>query len=144
MHADYREKLMKTDERVDIHYAMKVENVMTRNVASCTPDASLADAAGLMWQHDCGVIPVVDERGKVAGVLTDRDICMFLAMNDRRASEVSVGEVMSRQIFVCSPESEVTEVLGIMKREQILRIPVVGNDGKLEGIVSLSDLVQTS
>jgi CBS domain-containing protein len=122
--------------------AMTVENVMTRNVASCSPNASLADAAGLMWEHDCGIIPVVDERRNVVGVVTDRDICMALAMNNHTASETPVSDVMSRQIFVCSPGSDVNEVLGIMKREQILRIPVVDNDSKLVGIVSLSDVVQ--
>ena len=122
--------------------AMKVENVMTRNVANCSPDASLADAAGRMWENDCGIIPVVDDRRNVVGVVTDRDICMALAMSNRKASETPVSDVMSRQIFVCSPDSDVTEVFGIMKREQILRIPIVDNDGKLIGIVSLSDLVQ--
>ena len=121
---------------------MRIKEVMTQNVASCGPDANVATAAGLMWQYDCGVIPVLDEKRVVVGVITDRDICMALAMNNRLASDVSVGEVMSKEVCVCSPESQVTEVLATMKRGQILRVPVTSKDGTLEGIVSLSDLVK--
>lgn len=123
---------------------MKVQDVMTRNVATCGNDATLAEAAGLMWEYDCGVIPIVDDQRRVVGVITDRDICMALALNNRLASEVSVGEVSSGRVFTGSPQSDVRELLTTMKSEQILRVPVVEQDGTLVGIVSLSDLVQRS
>jgi len=123
---------------------MKVQDVMTRNVATCGTDATLAQAAGLMWEYDCGVIPIVDDQRRVVGVITDRDICMALALNNRTATEVSVCEVSSRKVFTGSPQSDVGELLTTMKSEQILRVPVVEQDGTLVGIVSLSDIVQRS
>jgi CBS domain-containing protein len=121
---------------------MKVQDVMTRNVATCGTSDNLATAAGLMWEYDCGVVPIVDDERKVVGVITDRDICMALALNNRLASEVSVREVASGRVFTGSPQADVRELLSTMKSQQILRVPIVESDGTLIGIVSLSDLVQ--
>ena len=104
---------------------MKIQRVMTRDVASCSPESSLAAAAGLMWQFDCGIIPVIDGNHKVVGVITDRDICMALAMNNRRASEIAVGETMSGEIFACSADDDIDRALAIMQRGRVLRLPVV-------------------
>ena len=123
---------------------MKVQDVMTRNVATCDTVATLAEAAGLMWEHDCGVIPIVDDQRRVVGVITDRDICMALALNNRLASQISVSEVSSGRVCTGSPQSDVRDLLATMKREQILRVPVIEQDGTLVGIVSLSDIVQRS
>jgi len=120
---------------------MRVQNVMTNNVAVCSPDTSLAAAAGLMWRYDCGVIPVIDEGQKVVGVITDRDICMAVAMNNRFASEMVTGEVISGEVFACSPEDEVSEALATMQRRQVLRLPVVSQDGALQGILSMNDIM---
>ena len=65
---------------------MKIRDVMTKAVASCRPETHLAAAGALMWETDCGVLPVVDERRQVTGVLTDRDVCIALTTNDRRPS----------------------------------------------------------
>ena len=123
---------------------MKVQDVMTRNVATCGPDATVAAAAGLMWKYDCGIIPIVDDQQCVIGVVTDRDICMALALNNRLASEVLVKEVSSGQVFSGSPQSDVKDLLSTMRSQKVLRVPVVDKDGKLVGIVSLSDLVRNS
>lgn len=120
---------------------MKVRNIMSSDVAACGPDTSLAAAAGLMWQYDCGVIPVIDNNQKVVGVITDRDICMAAAMKNRIASEIAVGEVMSGEVFACSPDDEVDQALATMQRRQVLRLPVVNQDGALQGILSMNDIV---
>jgi CBS domain-containing protein len=114
---------------------------MTSNVATCRPEINLAAAAGLMWRYDCGVIPVVDGNQKVVGVITDRDICMAVAMNNRFASEIAVGEVISGEVFACSPDDEVSQALATMQRRQVLRLPVVNQDGTLQGILSMNDIV---
>jgi CBS domain-containing protein len=114
---------------------------MSSDVAACTPDSSLAAAAGLMWQHDCGVIPVIDENQKVVGVITDRDICMAAATNNRFASEITVDEVMSGKVFACSPDDEIGQALATMQRMQVLRLPVVNQAGALQGILSMNDIV---
>ena len=69
---------------------MKVQEVMNRAVASCRPDTSLAAAAALMWEHNCGQLPVVNHEGKVSAVITDRDICIALGTRNQRACELKV------------------------------------------------------
>jgi predicted transcriptional regulator len=114
---------------------------MTSKVAACSPDTNLSAAAGLMWQYDCGVIPVIDGNQKVLGLITDRDICMAAAMSNRPASEIAVSEVISGEVFACAPEDEVSDALATMQRRQVLRLPVVDKDGALQGILSMNDIV---
>ena len=120
---------------------MKVNEIMTGKAMVCTPEASLAAAAMLMWEGDCGVLPVVADGEQVVGMITDRDICMAAAMRPRPASEIPVGEIMSRQVYSCSPEADVRDALKLMKEERVHRLPVVDADGTLRGLISLNDIV---
>ena len=120
---------------------MIVEDLMTREVEACRPADSLADAAGVMWRRDCGAVPVV-EGGAVAGIITDRDICMALATRRAYASEVSVGEVMSREVVSCTPEDDAEEALEVMRQRQLRRLPVVDGHGQLVGILSVADVLR--
>jgi CBS domain-containing protein len=124
--------------------AMKVlvEQLMTRDCRACGPDESLASAALRMWDADCGILPVVDG-GKVIGVITDRDICMALALKGARPNERSVGEVASATLWSCAPGDEVADALATMGRHRIRRLPVV-EGGRLVGILSLNDVVATA
>ena len=64
---------------------MKVRDLMTSRVRTCRPSTSLADVVSEMWEGDCGVLPVVNDEGRVIGMITDRDICIALATRDRFA-----------------------------------------------------------
>ena len=119
---------------------MKVAEVMTTNVKSCTADTNLAAVTQLMWENDCGVVPVVNERAEVVGILTDRDICIALGTRNQAASTLSAGDVMSRQLASCAPEDDCAEVLQTMARRRVRRLPVLAIGGVLVGIVSLNDL----
>ena len=119
---------------------MLVEDLMTSDVEACRPDSNLAEAAGVMWRKDCGAVPVVDEEGGVVGMITDRDICMALATRRQYASEVRVGEVMSRGVYTCTPEDDVKEALETMRGRRVRRLPVVNSQGNLAGIISLGDI----
>jgi len=120
---------------------MKVRDLMTKTVACCHSETNLAAAGALMWETDCGVLPVVDERRKVTGVLTDRDVCIALSTSDRRPSAMTVGEVSPPRAFVCGQDDDVHEALKIMQKHKIHRVPVVNKMGTLEGIVSMNDIV---
>jgi len=76
---------------------MKAEKIMTREVASCRPDDTLNDAARIMWERDCGFVPVTaeDSGGRVVGIVTDRDLCMAAYTRGQRLADIRVGEVMS-------------------------------------------------
>ena len=120
---------------------MKVRDMMTKDVYSCWPETTLATAAQIMWAKDCGALPVVGEDDCVVGVITDRDISIAVAMTPRGAAEITVGEVMSKPVCVCSPEDHVKDALNWMATAQVRRLPVIDQSGVVQGILSLSDIM---
>jgi CBS domain-containing protein len=123
---------------------MKVKELMTSNVKCCTLDTNLAAAAKIMWEGDCGALPVTDERGKLVGVITDRDICIAGATRSRTEGEIPVQDVISRALYTCAPGDDVRVVLETMRAQKVRRLPVVDHAGRLAGIVSLHDIALQS
>jgi CBS domain-containing protein len=101
----------------------------------------LADAAKLMWENDCGVLPIIKDGRKVIGLITDRDVCMASAMRDRNPSAISVEEVMTGQVYAVNPEENIDQALQLMQQHQIRRLPVINPEGELQGILSMNDIV---
>lgn len=120
---------------------MKVKEIMTPNAKAIWLTESLADAAKLMWENDCGVLPIIKDGQKVIGMITDRDICMAVAMRDTNPSSVSVEEVMTGQVYSVNPEDDVDQALQAMQEHKVHRLPVVNGEGELEGILSMNDIV---
>jgi CBS domain-containing protein len=120
---------------------MKVKEVMTPHAKAIWLTESLVDAAKLMWENDCGVLPVIKDGQKVIGMVTDRDICMAVAMRDTNPSGVSVEEVMTGQVYAIKAEDDVDQALQVMQEHKIRRLPVVNSEGELEGMLSMNDLV---
>lgn len=123
------------------HKAVRVRDVMTTDVTSCRPRATLASAVLAMNRADCRFLPVVDAAGRPVGVITDGDICLLGATNHRPLRDIFVHEVMTQPVSTCCLETDILEVLRIMRSQRIRHVPVVGEDGVLVGIVSLTDLV---
>lgn len=123
---------------------MRVEQLMARPVQCCRPEDTLARAAQLMWDHDCGCLPVVTGDGdmQVQGVITDRDICMCALFRAKPLHELRVGEAMAEQVKVCNPGSSLAKAEKIMREAQIRRLPVVDGQGRLVGMITLADLAQ--
>jgi CBS domain-containing protein len=122
---------------------MKVKDIMTTDVRTCTPAASVADAAHLMWDGDCGILPVVGD-GRLAGVVTDRDLFIALATRNAPAAELHVGDVATTKVVTCSPEDDVQTALASMKEARVRRLPVVGFGGAVLGILSMNDIVRAA
>ncbi|HET8580241.1 MAG TPA: CBS domain-containing protein [Nitrospiraceae bacterium] len=120
---------------------MKVRDIMTRDVQCCGPDTNLAVAAKMMWDSDCGVLPVLNVEGRVLGVITDRDICVAVATRNKLASEITVWEPVTGKACTCRDTDDIHTTLDIMKREKVRRLPVVDEDGLLQGMLSMNDLV---
>jgi CBS domain-containing protein len=114
---------------------------MTAKPLSCTTTTNLAAAVKLMWDGDCGVIPVTDESGKVVGMITDRDICIALATRNVQASQLTAGEVVSGTVHRCRPEDDVLAALQVMKDRRVRRLPVVDAQDRLVGLLSMNDVV---
>jgi len=120
--------------------AMRVKEVMTSDVKHCSLDTNLAAAARIMWEADCGAVPVTDDRGKVVGVITDRDICIAGATRSHREGEIPVRDVISKTLYACTPGDDLRAAMDTMKTQQVRRLPVLGQDGRLVGIVSIHDI----
>jgi CBS domain-containing protein len=120
---------------------MTVRDVLTERVATCQPGTNLAAASALMWENDCGVLPVLTETGELAGILTDRDICIALGTRNRLPSEITAREVMGSGPSICKPTDDIRSALQIMREAKVRRLPVVDENGVLEGVVSISDIV---
>src|SRR6185503_15486061 len=115
---------------------MNAQEIMTNDVKWCRLGTNLADAAKLMWDTDCGVLPVVNGSGQVVGMITDRDICMACATKSRAPSELTVFDAVSGKAHRCKTSDDVHTVMDMMKREQVRRLPVVDEEGALQGVIS--------
>jgi CBS domain-containing protein len=114
---------------------------MTRNVKFAGCNATLADVARVMAQNNVGIVPIVDYEKKVLGMITDRDICLAMATATRLASQMSVEKIMSRRVFSCGPDEDLDSALRTMQNRKVRRLPVVDEEGRLQGILSMDDVV---
>jgi CBS domain-containing protein len=119
---------------------MRVQDTMNKDVCFCSPETNAAAAAEIMWRRNCGALPVVDEGGRVVGIVTDRDLFIALGTSDLRPSELQVGDIMNRELALCNPSNDIRDALRTMGQRQLRRLPVVDETGALRGVVSLSDI----
>jgi len=123
---------------------MKTEILMSRNVRTCTPSDSLADAARIMWEADVGCLPVIDETHRPVAMITDRDICMAAYTRGVPLRDIAVSAAMSKGILSCSPDTTIADVERLMRHSQIRRVPVVDLAGALVGIITIGDIARHS
>jgi CBS domain-containing protein len=112
---------------------------MTRDVEVIGSDASLAEAASKMKDLDVGLIPVCDG-GELKGTLTDRDITVRATAEGCDPSNTRVSDIMSQDIVYCFEDQEIEEAISLMEAQQIRRLPILSQEKRLVGIVSLGDL----
>ena len=117
-----------------------VTSVMTANPACCTAETPLRDVARMMIDNDCGEIPVVDDRGVPVGVVTDRDITVRIVAEGRDTMNATAQDCMSTPAKTVREDSTLKDATSLMESAKIRRVPVVGDGGKLTGIVSLADI----
>ena len=117
---------------------MKVQDIMTRQVVGIEPGESVEVAARQLTHYNIGALPVT-ERGKLCGMITDRDLVTRCVAMGRPTTDVLVRDVMTRQVVTVSPDMDTAVAAHLMGRQQIRRLPVVEN-GKLCGMVSLADM----
>ena len=119
---------------------MRVRDVMSTTVAACALDDTLERAAQLMWDRDCGCIPLVDDAARVIGIVTDRDICMTALMRRLPLAQIHARTAASHCVFVVHEDDPLEVARDLLGRKQVRRLPVVDRNGHLVGIVSLADL----
>ena len=123
---------------------MKVNEIMTKNPVCCWSSSSTLSAALLMQEADTGIVPVIQDPFTpiLVGVVTDRDLCLYVVAAGRDPSSTWVDGCMTRDPVCCAERDEVSLALDLMKTHQIRRLPVVNEEHEVVGILSLSDLVR--
>jgi CBS domain-containing protein len=141
---------------------LRCRDIMTRDLVVATRDTSLREVAIMMKQEDTGVIPVVEYqttagngrtnaeethhdnrtygRGKLIGLITDRDIVIRAVAEDKECATTRAEDAMSTDITTARPNDRVVEVIRKMGQKQVRRIPVTGEDGRLLGMISMADI----
>lgn len=111
----------------------------SRSVVTAERAESVLDATRRMNEHSIGSL-IVTDRGQLCGIFTERDVLRRVVVAQRSPAETLVGDVMTTEIACCSLDTSVDEVRSIMKKQRVRHMPVVGNDGQLQGLVSIGDL----
>jgi CBS domain-containing protein len=120
---------------------MKVSEVMTRGVELVDPEATVQQAATVMAEHDIGAVPVGSEES-LQGILTDRDIILRVVVEGDDPSKVRVREAMSPNLVTCREDDSLETVFQQMSERQVRRLPVLDEQGRVLGIVTMSDLAR--
>ncbi len=120
---------------------MEISNLMSTDVVSVAPAASLDSVAQVMREYDVGAVPVVDE-GQLVGIVTDRDIVVRAVADSRETWLCRVGDVMSTDVQTCGLGADLEDVLQAMADYQCRRMPILDDAGMLVGMVSLADLTR--
>jgi CBS domain-containing protein len=115
-------------------------DVMTRNPKSVARDAGVHEIARIMREESTGVVPVVDENGMLAGLVTDRDIVMRALAEGRNPLDLRATDVMTDDVEAVTPDESLREVVELMGERQIRRVPVVDRNDRLVGIISMADV----
>lgn len=122
---------------------MNIADICQRRVITIGADASLRDAATLMRERHVGALVVIDanEASRVAGVVTDRDLTTAVVAQERDAKATRVGDVMSAEVVTAREADSLLDVLAVMRRRKVRRVPVTGPRGELVGLVTLDDVL---
>ncbi len=124
---------------------MQARDLMTSDPTTCKASDDLRSVLRIMKSEDCGIVPIVEGNGegRVVGVVTDRDIALYLGVNDSRPSEVKVSDVMTKDIVSVGPDADLKEVSREMQQAQVRRV-LVTDGGRLLGVISTADLARSS
>ena len=120
---------------------MLCSDLMKTDVECVSPQTWLRDAARRMRDQNVGFLPVCDEQMRVVGVVTDRDIAVRAVADDLPAA-TPVGEIMTLEVIACRPDDDAREARELMARHQKSRIMCLSESGRIEGVISLSDIAQ--
>jgi len=118
---------------------MRVKDRMTQPLAICHANDDLHVAAQLMWDRNCGAVPVINDDGRLVGIVTDRDICMAAYTRGLPLDAILVNSVMSKHVIAADPEQDMHDIEVMMRKGRVRRIPVVDRDHRPIGIVSQAD-----
>ena len=126
---------------------MRAKEIMTASPRCVSTTDNVGTVAKLMRDADCGSIPVVDDAGRVIGIVTDRDLAVRVlggALAGSRGVQTPVTDVMTGYPYTARPDDDLRHVEKLMAEHQVRRVPVVDGDGHCVGIISQGDIARTA
>ncbi|MDH5270056.1 MAG: CBS domain-containing protein [Candidatus Krumholzibacteria bacterium] len=123
---------------------MRIDEIMSKPVVTCRPGDSLDKVVEIMIEYDCGALPVIGADGHIAGIVTDRDVCLA-AHNERLPLDgIRAQQAMTTKIVAARPRDSVESVEKLMADNKIRRVPVIDDRGRPVGMVSFNDIVRAA
>jgi len=119
---------------------MNASDIMTAHkVWACAETSNAQSVAQMMSKHNVGAIPVLDSQGRLEGIVTDRDLCCHI-LAEGRSYDTPISELMSEPVHSVGPDTDLWEVESLMRQYRIRRLPVVDEDRRLKGFISVGDI----
>lgn len=120
----------------------KCREIMTENVVSCSPQATVLEVAQIMKNEDIGPVLIVNggEKQTLVGIVTDRDLVLKVIAEGLDPQNTRIEQVMSKKLVTCYADDDVEAAMNAMAQFQLRRIPVVGENMQLLGIISQADV----
>lgn len=123
---------------------MLCKTIMTKSVKMCDANCTAKEAAQIMKKVNTGAVPIVDAHDKVLGIITDRDITIHVIAEGKDPSKVKIMDFMSKHIVTMHQDDHIDDAIRKMKENKVRRLPIVDDEDKLVGIISLGDLAVLS
>jgi CBS domain-containing protein len=152
MNRDWRESTLQLASRLsgfvesDIESRGTIMNVSelmtTTNITTIAPDAGMDQAIQMMAERDIGCLPVTDGDGRVIGIVTDRDISLAASSRNSPMCELPVADAMTKDVVSVTASTSVEQTERLMRERQLRRLPVLDDDGRMIGMITLNDLAQ--
>jgi CBS domain-containing protein len=123
---------------------MNVSTLYHASVISCSSRDSLEHVTSLMWRCDLGCLPVIDDRGRLVGVITDRDVSIAAYLAGAPLRSIVVSSVMTKDVISCCPADDIVSVIAKMTAHQVHRLPVTDDRGSVIGMISINDVARAA
>jgi CBS domain-containing protein len=120
---------------------MLIEDILlnkSKNLVTIQPDATVSDAVNVLADNNIGALPVCEAEKRLVGIISERDIVRLLSERGNDVLGAKVAEVMTSEVFTCTPADDVNDVMGLMKSKRVRHFPVV-EDGRLSEMISSRD-----
>lgn len=123
---------------------MKCKDIMTKSIKMCNNTCTAQEAAQIMRKINSGVVPIVNNNDQVTGIVTDRDITLHTVAEGKDPSKIKIQDFMTKHVVTVQENELIDEAIKKMKENKVRRLPVVDNQNKLKGIISLGDIAVLS
>jgi len=123
---------------------MKVSDIVKeRPLSTIAPDKTVQEAIRILNQHNIGALPVCDEKGELAGIITERDVLRLCDGGDvAKGLQQKVSAVMTKNLIICVPDDSIENAMRVMTNKRIRHLPIIGEGRRLVGILSIGDIVK--